>query len=80
MRSRPNRGTRSFLPPPDVSCDSEIFWDPEMRKGGKALEGSQKMRVPENRKSAEMVGEFAPAPGPGPGFPIILFPEFPMLV
>ena len=40
-----------------LSCHFWIFQNPRIQKGQKALEGSQKLKVSENRKSAILVGE-----------------------
>ena len=40
-----------------LSCHFWIFQNPRIQKGQKALEGSQKLKVSENRKSSILVGE-----------------------
>ena len=67
-----------FATPHGIFGDFCIFRIRDFKKGQIPQEGWQKVRVPENRKSAKWGGEFGVLPRPGPGFRIFLFPEFPM--
>ena len=66
-----------FATPHGIFGDFCIFRIRDFKIGQKALEGWQKVRVPENRKSAEMGGEFGVLPRPAGCVAIFLLPQNP---
>ena len=66
-----------FATPHGIFGDFCIFRIRDFKKGQKPLEGWQKVRVPENRKSAKIVGEFEVLPRPAGCPAIFLLPQNP---
>ena len=66
---RRDHGTFTFCHPSRDISRFLHFPDPGFQKSQIPLEGWQKVRVPENRKSAKREGEFGVLPRPGPRIP-----------